>query len=176
MTVKHRLLYIFAAALLLSSAGNRVVQAQSADELAAVAKRYPGIDPRNTYFVAPANNDADYLPYFKRGTSELVIKPVFTLVDGTKTLCKMSPFETAYLYPRTAYTIWLVENWIFQLQKAGKNDLNTFGPGQYFEKYLPPYLDGLKRGRVIRDTNCDQNHEYVSGMYLLANTCYIFSM
>jgi hypothetical protein len=161
MFLIRRASLVIVTALLVVSTGDRAAGAQSADELAAVAKRYPGIDPRNTYFVAPANNDADYQPYFKRGTSELVVKPVFTLLDGTKTLCKMSPFETAYLYPRTPYTVWLVENWIFQLQKAGRNDILTAAPGQYFHQHLPTYLNDLIKGNVIRDANCDTNHEYV---------------
>jgi hypothetical protein len=161
MTVKHRILYIFAAALLLSSAGNRVVQAQSTDELAAIAKRYPGIDPRNTFYVAPPVNESDYEPYFKSGSSELVVKPIFKLADGSKTLCQVHPFEAAYLYPRTPYTVWLIENWIFQLQKSGQRQLLTSTPGAYFHQYLKPYLSIDSDSNVIRDSVCNANHEFV---------------
>jgi hypothetical protein len=140
---------------------NAVVYAQSAADLATVAKLYPGIDPRNTYYVAPPINESDYQPYFKSGSSELVIKPVFTLSDGTKTLCQKHPFETAYLYPRTDYTVWLIENWLFQVKKSGREDLLTSEPGAYFHQYLPTYLNVDYRVNVIRHAKCDDNHEYV---------------
>jgi hypothetical protein len=161
MNYRHRVFRILTATLLFSLAGNHVAHAQSADELSAVAKLYPGIDPRNTYYVAPPNNEADYEPYFKNGSSELVVRPVFTLGDGTKTLCQRHPFETAYLYPRTAYTVWLVENWLFQLKKSGVEGLLTSEPGAYFHKYLAKYLNQDSRVNVIRSVDCDSNNEYV---------------
>jgi hypothetical protein len=140
--------------------GDCIAHAQTADDLEAVAKLYPGIDPQNTYYRPPSITESDYKPYFRSGSSEIVIKPIFTLADGTKTLCQRHPFETAYLYPRTQYTIWLVENWIFQVKKAGRNNAFTDVPGMYV-KGLPSYLDDGSKETVIRDVDCNADHEYV---------------
>jgi hypothetical protein len=158
---KARVFAPIAAALLSFAIVDHSVFAQSANELATAAKQYPGIDPKNTFYVAPEVHEADYQSYYKVGNSELVIKPVFNLADGTKTLCQLHPHETAYLYPRTDYTVWLVENWIFQLMKSGRNSILTSSPGQYFHQYLPAYLNINHRVNVIRATDCNANHEYV---------------
>ncbi len=161
-----------AAALFLALLAGHDASAQTDDELARVAKLYPGINPINTYFRPPPNNDADYEPYRQTGSSELAIKPIFTLADGTKTLCRQQPFEQAFLYPRTAYTVWLVENWIFQLQKSGREEFLTSSPGAYFKRDLPAYLNINKRDSLVRFAKCDSRHEFVFrrlpvGQYIL---------